>query len=121
MDIDNEYQEEEMVDFEDIERSDMIPIIVPDNDQATLHEMPLKRLPSSMPLLPLRDAMFFPGVTFPVLVARPRSAGGGIEHAEHPYIIVAAQKDPSVESPERDVSLPHRYGGRSDARDGYER
>jgi ATP-dependent Lon protease len=83
-------------------------------------------LPERLPVLPLRDLVFFPGMTLPLLVGRPGSvealdaaaAGGG-------YLLLVAQRDPEVEEP-RDGDLCRtgtvtRMIQRSDLADGTNR
>ena len=57
-------------------------------------------VPGELPVLPVRDAVVFPGMTVPLAVGRPRSlaaldaAGGG------GLLVVGTQRDPATEEPE---------------------
>ncbi|MGE5314751.1 MAG: endopeptidase La [Acidobacteriota bacterium] len=60
-------------------------------------------IPSSLPVLPLRDVVIFPHMIFPVLVGRDsslRAAAYALDHNK--YLFLTAQKDPLVDDPKRD-------------------
>ena len=60
-------------------------------------------LPTSLPVLPLRDVVVFPYMIFPVLVGRESSLRAVNEALEHEkYIFLAAQKNSVTEEPGRD-------------------
>jgi ATP-dependent Lon protease len=61
-------------------------------------------LPDKLPVVALRDLVFFPYMVLPLLIGRPRSLGA-LEEAEsagHGLLLLLSQKDPSVEEPQRD-------------------
>jgi ATP-dependent Lon protease len=60
-------------------------------------------IPSSLPVLPLRDVVIFPHMIFPVLVGRDsslRAAAYALDHNK--YLFLTAQKDPLVDDPKKD-------------------
>ncbi len=59
------------------------------------------RLPRSLPLLPIRDTVFFPRHIFPLIVGREKSIRA-LEHARatNRYIVLVSQRDPTTEDPE---------------------
>ncbi|MBI3006373.1 MAG: endopeptidase La [Ignavibacteriales bacterium] len=60
-------------------------------------------IPTTLPVLPLRDVVVFPYMIFPVLVGRDsslRSANQAVERGK--YIFLVAQKNPSVDEPTRE-------------------
>ena len=76
--------------------AELIPLMTPEDEE----EMNNEPLPESLPILPLRNMVLFPGVVIPITAGRDKSiklindanAGGKI-------IGVVAQKDESVEDP----------------------
>ncbi len=76
---------------------EMIPILSIDEDE----EFNKEDMPESLPVLPLRNNVLFPGVVIPISVGRERSLKA-IKKAykEQKYIGVIAQKDMQVEEPE---------------------
>ncbi|MHA3788798.1 endopeptidase La [Flavobacterium hauense] len=76
--------------------ADLIPLMTPEDEE----EMNNEQLPETLPILPLRNMVLFPGVVIPITAGRDKSikllndanAGGKI-------IGVVAQKDESVEEP----------------------
>ncbi len=54
---------------------------------------------SILPVLPVRDAVVFPGVTAPLAVGRPRSLAALEEAGEGGCVLVATQRDPATEDP----------------------
>ncbi len=66
----------------------------------------MPRAPQSLPLLPLRNVVLFPGVTVPFDVGRPKTVAlaealaSRAKGGERPLIAVFAQKDPKVEDPQ---------------------
>jgi ATP-dependent Lon protease len=57
-------------------------------------------LPSRLPVLPLRDLVYMPGMVLPLLVGRPRSVSALREAEEGGgQLLLVAQKDPEVEDP----------------------
>ena len=60
------------------------------------------RVPSDLPLLPLRDVVVFPHMILPLLVGRPRSIAALTKTVDGDrLIVVAAQKKPETADPER--------------------
>lgn len=60
-------------------------------------------IPTTLPVLPLRDVVIFPYMIFPVLVGREsslRAANFALENDK--YIFLAAQQDPSIDEPGAD-------------------
>jgi ATP-dependent Lon protease len=58
-------------------------------------------LPDRLPVVALRDLVFFPYVTLPILVGRPRSLAA-LEDAQNKHdglVVLVAQKDPAVDDP----------------------
>ena len=61
-------------------------------------------LPDKLPVVALRDLVFFPYMVLPLLIGRPRSLCA-LEEAEslgHGLLLLLSQKQPSIEEPERD-------------------
>ncbi len=57
-------------------------------------------IPSVLPVLPVRDAVVFPGVTSPLAVGRPRSLAALDAAGDGGFVIVATQLDATVEDPQ---------------------
>jgi len=83
--------------FQDFdENSELIPLMTPEDEELINNE----KLPDSLPILPLRNTVLFPGVVIPITAGRDTSIklindankGGKV-------IGVVAQKDESVENP----------------------
>ena len=78
------------------ENSELIPLMTPEDEELINNES----LPESLPILPLRNTVLFPGVVIPITAGRDTSIklindankGGKV-------IGVVAQKDESVENP----------------------
>ncbi len=65
-------------------------------------------IPAVLPVLPLRDAVVYPGVTVPLTIGRPRSLAALQDASDHGFLLVVTQRDPSIEDPEpQDL---HRVG-----------
>ncbi|MNK48650.1 Lon protease 2 [compost metagenome] len=79
--------------------AELIPLMTPEDEEEMNNEI----LPETLPILPLRNMVLFPGVVIPITAGRDKSiklindanAGGKI-------IGVVAQKDESVEEPTAD-------------------
>jgi len=56
-------------------------------------------IPRVLPVLPVRDAVVFPGVTAPLAVGRPASLAALEEAGEGGFLLIATQRDASIESP----------------------
>jgi len=88
--------------FQDFdENSELIPLMTPEDEELINNEI----LPESLPILPLRNTVLFPGVVIPITAGRDASIklindannGGKV-------IGVVSQKDESVENPsEKDI------------------
>ena len=76
--------------------SELIPLLTPEDEQ----EMNNEELPETLPILPLRNTVLFPGVVIPITAGRDKSihlikdANNGAK-----VIGVVAQKDETVENP----------------------
>ncbi len=86
------------ISLKDIEaEADLIPLMTSEDEQALNNEA----LPDSIPILPLKNTVLFPGVVIPITATRDKSiqlikdANNGDK-----VIGVVAQKDQSVENPE---------------------
>ncbi len=63
----------------------------------------IETIPSTLPVLPLRDVVIFPYMIYPVLVGRESSLRAANEAVERgKYIFLAAQKNPTVDEPTQD-------------------
>ena len=78
------------------EESELIPLMTPDDEEAILKES----LPKSVPILPLRNAVLFPGVVIPISATRDKSVKL-IKHSNSgdKLIGVVSQKDSNVSNP----------------------
>ncbi len=56
-------------------------------------------IPAVLPVLPVRDAVVFPGVTAPLAVGRPRSLSALDVAGQGGFLVVATQRDPSLDEP----------------------
>ena len=65
-------------------------------------------IPAVLPVLPVRDAVVYPGVTVPLAIGRPRSLAALQEASGHGFLLVVTQRDPSIEDPEPEDL--HRVG-----------
>ena len=79
------------------EDTEMFPLMSNEDEE----QINTEKTPKSIPILPLRNTVLFPGVIIPITIGRDRS----IKLIKHTYkkdkiIGVLAQKDPGVESPE---------------------
>jgi ATP-dependent Lon protease len=76
---------------------DMAPIISDGDD----NEIDNVELPETLPLLPLRNNVLFPGVVLPISIGRPKSVQLIRDaYRADKYIATFAQKDPAIEEPE---------------------
>ena len=58
------------------------------------------RIPAELPILPVRDAVVFPGMNVPLSVGRARSLAALQEAGDGGYLVVATQKSAETEEPE---------------------
>lgn len=79
----------------------MMPVVIPDEGTSTSYEIDLSKLPISLPVLPLRDMLMFPGVTIPVMIAREKSKKliDYLDDVENKHIMVVVQKEAETEEP----------------------
>ncbi len=56
-------------------------------------------IPHTLPVLPVRDAVVFPGMNVPLSVGRPRSLAALEEAGDGGLLLVGTQRDPKVEEP----------------------
>lgn len=82
--------------LEDDSHQEMIPLLSSEEEE----DMIKTKLPESIPVLPLRNTVLFPGVVIPITVGRDKSIKL-INHARKAKIHIGAvaQEDPSVEDP----------------------
>ncbi len=91
-------QDHENLVFGDIMHDDaeLIPLLSSE-DEARMNK---EKLPETLPILPLRNMILFPGVVVPITVGRDKSIRLIRDHARKSKIIgVVAQKDPDIEEP----------------------
>jgi len=79
------------------EDAELIPLLTPEDEE----EMNKEDLPETLPILPLRNTVLFPGVVIPITAGRDKSINL-IKDANNgsKVIGVVSQKDESVENPE---------------------
>jgi ATP-dependent Lon protease len=76
--------------------AEFIPLLSPEDEE----QMNAEELPEELAILPLRNAVLFPGVVIPITVGRDKSIRLVKEAYRKERIIgVVSQKDPSVEDP----------------------
>ncbi len=82
--------------------------MVPEDPVAPHDPLPSTRLtlgeetvdvPLVLPVLPVRDAVVFPGVTAPLAVGRARSLAALEAAGEGGFLVVATQRDPALDEP----------------------
>ena len=77
------------------EESELIPLMTSDDEEAISKE----KLPESLPILPLRNTVLFPGVVIPITVSRDKSISLiNNAYKQKKVIGVVAQKNPDLES-----------------------
>lgn len=83
------------------ENSELIPLMTPEDEELINNE----KLPNSLPILPLRNTVLFPGVVIPITAGRDTSIKLINDANKNGKVIgVVAQKDESVEKPkEKDI------------------
>jgi ATP-dependent Lon protease len=81
------------------EDSDLIPLLTPEDEEEMFNET----LPDSIPILPLRNMVLFPGVVIPITAGRDKSIKLINDvNAAGKVIGVVAQKDEADEDPGKD-------------------
>ena len=79
------------------ENSELIPLMTPEDEEQINKES----LPKSLPILPLRNTVLFPGVVIPITAGRDASIKLINDANKAGKVIgVVAQKDESIENPE---------------------
>lgn len=85
--------------------SDFVPLISEGNEE----ELNMAEIPETLPILPLRNTVLFPGVVIPITVGRDKSIRLVREaYKNNKEVGVVAQKDTTIDDPEM-VDL-HRVG-----------
>ena len=86
--------------FQDFdENSELIPLMTTEDEEVIKNES----LPDSLPILPLRNTVLFPGVVIPITAGRDKSIKLINDANKGAKVIgVIAQKDESVENPKFD-------------------
>ena len=56
-------------------------------------------IPVILPVLPVRDAVVFPGLNVPLVIGRPASLAALDQAGQGGFLVVATQKDPTTETP----------------------
>jgi len=56
-------------------------------------------IPVILPVLPVRDAVVFPGMNVPLVIGRPASLAALEQAGQGGFLVVATQKDPTTENP----------------------
>ncbi|WGK64326.1 endopeptidase La [Croceiramulus getboli] len=78
------------------EETDLIPLMTPEDEDAINRE----ELPETLPILPLRNTVLFPGVVIPITAGRDTSIALIKEANKNGKVIgVVSQKDEEVENP----------------------
>ncbi|MCO5723814.1 endopeptidase La [Robiginitalea marina] len=78
------------------EDSELIPLLTPEDEE----EMNNEQLPETLPILPLRNTVLFPGVVIPITAGRDKSIHLIRDANSGPKVIgVVSQKDENVENP----------------------
>lgn len=79
------------------EEADLIPLMTPEDEDA----MNKEELPTTLPILPLRNTVLFPGVVIPITAGRDKSIKLINETNKNGKVIgVVSQKDEAKENPE---------------------
>ena len=63
-------------------------------------------VPSTLPVLPVRDAVVFPGMTVPLSIGRVRSLAALDEAGDSGLLLVATQRNPKDEEPALEALHP---------------
>ena len=79
------------------DEAELIPLLTPEDEE----EMNKESLPETLPILPLRNTVLFPGVVIPITAGRDKSINLIKDANQGSKVIgVVSQKDESVENPE---------------------
>lgn len=79
------------------ENSELIPLMTPEDEEKINNE----ELPATLPILPLRNTVLFPGVVIPITAGRDKSIRLINDSNKGSKVIgVVSQKDGSIEDPE---------------------
>jgi ATP-dependent Lon protease len=57
-------------------------------------------VPAELPVLPVRDAVVFPGMTVPLAIGRPRSLAALEQAGQGGFLLIATQRDAAIEEPD---------------------
>ena len=82
-------------------------VLPPDGEEARLNSFSLKSLPKTLPVLPVRDNVLFPGVAIPVIIGREKSHAllDYIENTTNQHLLVVNQVDKNKDDPSPDEIL----------------
>jgi len=84
----------------DVEEGDPADLILTDADEVERSKV---SFPATLPLLPIRDQVYFPHMMFPLLVGREKSVRALEEAAaQDRHIVIVAQRNIHAEDPEPD-------------------
>jgi ATP-dependent Lon protease len=88
---------EDIIDFSEIgEKGDFVPIVSLDEESASEDI----DIPDSLPVLPLKNTVLFPGVVIPITVGRDKSLKAiNDAYKSNKLIVVLSQKDIRIEDP----------------------
>ena len=79
------------------DEAELIPLLTPEDEE----KMNRENLPETLPILPLRNTVLFPGVVIPITAGRDKSINLIKDANQGSKVIgVVSQKDESVENPE---------------------
>src|SRR3954466_15150871 len=82
--------------------TDLIPLLTPEDEE----EMNKEELPESLPILPLRNTVLFPGVVIPISAGRDKSIKLiNDANAGNKIIGVVAQKMRKMKTPRKTTSI----------------
>lgn len=86
------------------DNSDFAPML----PMGDMDEEKLKKIPNTLPVLPLKNTVLFPGVVIPITVGREKSlkAINKANKGKEKLIAVVSQKDPDNEDPRQDDLFP---------------
>ncbi len=77
-----------------------------DEQSLRISEHERVEIPTLLPLLPVRDVVIFPGVTFPLSIGRPKSLAALERAGEGGFMLVATQRDATTEDPSEQELFP---------------
>jgi ATP-dependent Lon protease len=77
-----------------------------DEQSLMISEHERVEIPTLLPLLPVRDVVIFPGVTFPLSIGRTKSLAALERAGEGGFMLVATQRDATTEDPSEQELFP---------------